>query len=266
VFFYNVGQRMGIGRISKYAKLLGLGARTGIDLPSEDAGLVPSEEWVQRVFHRKWYPGETISVSIGQGAVTVTPLQLAYMVGGLASEGDFKQPHLLKDAQTVGEKHVELSEDTIEQVTMGMYGVVNEGGTAGAVKLQGIEFCGKTGTAQTIGADAKARYGKGEKKFKDNAWFVGYAPRRNPEIAVSVLVEEGGHGGVAGAPIARDIIKAYYDKKNKKNQGQITAENQGYNLKKGEEKQTAEASKAILKPEEAVAGLPTSEKKKVSAE
>jgi penicillin-binding protein 2 len=266
VFFYNVGQRMGIGRISKYAKLLGLGARTGIDLPSEDAGLVPSEEWVQRVFHRKWYPGETISVSIGQGAVTVTPLQLAYMVGGLASEGDFKQPHLLKDAQTVGEKHVELSEDTIEQVTMGMYGVVNEGGTAGAVKLQGIEFCGKTGTAQTIGADAKARYGKGEKKFKDNAWFVGYAPRRNPEIAVSVLVEEGGHGGVAGAPIARDIIKAYYDKKNKKNQGQITAENQRYNLKKGEEKQTAEASKAILKPEEAVAVLPTSEKKKVSAE
>ncbi|HXP23369.1 MAG TPA: penicillin-binding protein 2 [Candidatus Sulfotelmatobacter sp.] len=266
VFFYNVGQRMGIDRISKYAKLLGLGARTGVDLPSEDTGLVPSEEWVQRVFHRKWYPGETISVSIGQGAVTVTPMQLAYMAGGLASGGDYKQPHLLKDAQTVGEKHVELSEDSVEQVTMGLYGVVNEGGTAGAVRLQGIEFCGKTGTAQTIGADAKARYGKGEKKFKDNAWFVGFAPRRNPEIAVSVLVEEGGHGGVAGAPIARDIIRAYYDKKNKKNQGQITAENQRYNLKNGDEKQTAEASKAILKPEEAVAVLPTSEKKKASAE
>lgn len=262
VFFYNVGQRMGIDRISKYAKMLGLGARTGIDLPSEEPGLVPSEEWVQRVFHRKWYPGETISVSIGQGAVTVTPLQLAYMVGGLASGGDFKQPHLLKDAQNVNEKRVNLDEDTVEQVTMGMYGVVNEGGTAGAVKLQGIEFCGKTGTAQTIGADAKARYGKGEKKFKDNAWFVGYAPRRDPEIVVSVLVEEGGHGGVAGAPIARDIIKAYYDKKNKKNQGQITAENQRYDLKKSEEKQTAEVSKAIIKPEEAAAVLPAVEKKK----
>ena len=261
VFFYNVGQRMGIDRISKYARMLGLGAKTGIDLPSEETGLVPSEEWVQRVFHRKWYPGETISVSIGQGAVTVTPLQLAYMVSGLASGGDYKQPHLLKDAQNVSEKRVELSENTIEQVTMGMYGVVNEGGTAGAVKLQGIEFCGKTGTAQTIGADAKVRYGKGEKKFKDNAWFVGYAPRRDPEIVVSVLVEEGGHGGVAGAPIARDIIKAYYDKKNKKSQGQITAENKGYDLKKGEAKQAIEASKAALKSEEAAVVMPTGEKK-----
>src|SRR5271166_1854951 len=101
VFFYNVGQRLGIDRISKYAKLLGLGAKTGIDLPSEEAGLVPSEEWVQRVYHRKWYPGETISVSIGQGAVTVTPLQLARMIGGVASGGEFKQPHLLKDAQAI---------------------------------------------------------------------------------------------------------------------------------------------------------------------
>jgi len=266
VFFYNVGQRMGIERIAKYAKLLGLGAKTGIDLPSEETGLVPSEEWVERVFHRKWYPGETISVSIGQGAVTVTPLQLAYMVGGLASGGEFKQPHLLKDVQNVGERRVELSEGTIEQVTMGMYGVVNEGGTAGAVKLQGIEFCGKTGTAQTIGADAKAKYGKGDKKFKDNAWFVGYAPRRNPEIVVSVLVEEGGHGGVAGAPIARDIIKAYYDKKNKKTQGQITAENKGYDLKKDEARQVAELSKSVSKAEEAAVVLPTSPKRKATEE
>ncbi len=106
VFFYNVGMRMGIDRISKYAKMLGLGSRTGIDLPSEEPGLVPSEEWVQRVFHHKWYPGSTISVSIGQGAVTATPLQLAYMVGGVANAGVFKQPHLLKDAQNVGEVNV----------------------------------------------------------------------------------------------------------------------------------------------------------------
>ena len=266
VFFYNVGQRMGIERISRYAKMLGLGAKTGIDLPSEETGLVPSEEWVERVYHRKWYPGETISVSIGQGAVTVTPLQLAYMVGGLASGGDFKQPHLLKDAQNVGEKHVTLSEDTVEQVTQGLYGVVNEGGTAGASRLEGIEFCGKTGTAQTIGADAKARFGKGEAKFKDNAWFVGYAPRRNPEISIAVLIEEGGHGGVVGAPIARDIIKAYYDKKNKKNQGQLTVDNKRYDLGKGEEKPAAAEPKFVKKPEENAKVVAVSTKKKAATE
>ena len=266
VFFYNVGQRMGIDRISTYAKMLGLGAKTGVDLPSEDAGLVPSEEWVQRVFHHKWFPGETISVSIGQGALMVTPMQLAYMVGGIASGGVFKQPHFLKDAPNVTEKRVALAEDTVEQVTQGLYGVVNEGGTAGAVKLEGIEFCGKTGTAQTIGADAKARFGKGEKKFKDNAWFVGFAPRRDPEIVVSVLVEEGGHGGVVGAPIARDIIKAYYDKKAKKNQGQLTAENGRPEINKGSEKPPGAAPKVVSKPEETAVVVPASAKSKAQPE
>ncbi|MGB2678222.1 MAG: penicillin-binding protein 2 [Candidatus Acidiferrum sp.] len=262
VFFYNVGQRMGIDRISKHAKLLGLGSKTGIDLPSEEPGLVPSEEWVQRVYHRKWYPGETISVSIGQGAVTVTPLQLAYMIGGIASGGDFKQPHLLKDAPNVGEKHVQLDEDTVEQVTQGMYGVVNEGGTAGAVKLQGIEFCGKTGTAQVIGGEAKGRYTKGEKKFKDNAWFVGYAPRRNPEIVVSVLVEEGGHGNLASAPVARDIIKAYYDKKAKKGQGQYTVDYQKHEFGNGSRQEVAENPKAVSKAEQSAAVVPGDPAKK----
>jgi penicillin-binding protein 2 len=182
VFFYNIGMRMGIDRISKYAKMLGFGAKTGIDLPSEEPGLVPSEEWVQRVFHRKWYPGETISVSIGQGAVIVTPIQVASMIGGLASGGDFKQPHLLKDLQNVGDRRVSISDSTVEKVTQGMYGVVNEGGgTAAAIKLQGIEFCGKSGTAQVIGENAKTRFGKGEKKFNNNAWFVGYAPAAIPK-------------------------------------------------------------------------------------
>jgi len=266
VFFYNVGQRMGIDRISTYAKMLGLGAKTGVDLPSEDAGLVPSEEWVERVFHHKWYPGETISVSIGQGALMVTPMQLAYMVGGIASGGVFKQPHFLKDAPNVTEKRVALAEDTVEQVTQGLYGVVNEGGTAGAVKLEGIEFCGKTGTAQTIGADAKARFGKGEKKFKDNAWFVGFAPRRDPEIVVSVLVEEGGHGGVVGAPIARDIIKAYYDKKAKKNQGQLTAEDGRPEINKGREKSPGVAPKVVSKPEETAVVVPASAQRKAQPE
>jgi penicillin-binding protein 2 len=274
VFFYNVGQRLGIDRISKYAKMLGLGSKTGIDLPSEEAGLVPSEEWAERVYHRKWYPGETISVSIGQGAVTATPLQLAYMIGGVASGGDFKRPHFLKDAQVMStevpaagsgpgdsgaakvsgprEMHVDLAEDTVEKVTQGMYGVVNEGGTGGAVKLEGIEFCGKSGTAQTIGADAKTRYGKGDKKFKDNAWFVGYAPRRNPEIVVSVLVEEGGHGALASGPIARDIIKGYYDKKAKKTNGNYTVDYQRYDMDGGKTEQASD-SKGAARPQVAVA-------------
>jgi penicillin-binding protein 2 len=262
VFFYNVGMRMGIDRIATYAKKLGLGAKTGIDLPSEEPGLVPSEEWVQRVFHHKWYPGSTISVAIGQGAVTVTPLQLAYMVGGVASGGVFKQPHLLKDAAHVGEMDVELAEDTVEQVTQGMYGVINEGGTGGAIKLQGVEFCGKSGSAQVMSNMERSRLGKGLSQNKDNAWFVGYAPRRNPEIVVSVLVEGGEHGAGASGPIVRDIVKAYYDKKNKKTPGQVTTEIQKNKPKIDESGPGTGAPKVAVKPEETAEVLPASEKKK----
>jgi penicillin-binding protein 2 len=224
VFFYNLGVRLGIDRISYYATKFGLGRRTGIDLPSEEPGLMPSEDWVQRVFHRKWYPGETVSVAVGQGAVITTPLQLARLIGGIASGGVFMQPHMLKDAPNVNEEKFPLSDSTVEKITEDMYGVVNKGGTGAALKLQDIEFSGKSGTAQVIGYATRDRFGK-QKKFLDNAWFVGYAPRRNPEIVVSVLVQESGkHGGEAAGPVVRDIIKAYYDKKNKKTQGQFTAD------------------------------------------
>jgi len=223
IFFYTLGMRLGIDRISYYATKFGLGRKTGIDLPSEEPGLMPSEDWVQRVFHRKWYPGETVSVAVGQGAVITTPLQLARMIGGIASGGIFMQPHMLKDAQNVSEEKFPLSDTTVEKITDDMYGVINNGGTGAALKLQGIEFSGKSGTAQVIGYSTRDRVGK-QKKFLDNAWFVGYAPRRNPEIVVSVLVQESGkHGGEAAGPVVKDIIKAYYDKKNKK-QGEYTAE------------------------------------------
>jgi penicillin-binding protein 2 len=137
-----------------------------------------------------------------------------------------------------------------------MYGVVNEGGgTAAAIKLQGIEFCGKSGTAQVIGENAKTRFGKGEKKFNNTAWFVGYAPRRDPEIVVAVLVEEGGHGASASGPIVRDIIKAYYDKKAKKGQGQTTVELKRYDLDGDSGEHVAERSKPAAKPEQAVAAV-----------
>ena len=190
IFFYNVGMKLGIDRIAYYATHLGLGHRTGIDLPSEEPGLVPSEEWVERVFHRKWYAGETISVAIGQGAVTATPLQLARSIGGIASGGVFMQPHLIKDAANVGEVKFPLSESTVEKVTDGMYGVVNEGGgTAGALKLDGNRIFGQDLEPRRSSTTTRAsRLGK-QKKFKDNAWFVGYAPRRDPEIVVAVLVQ-----------------------------------------------------------------------------
>ena len=189
---------------------------------------MPSEQWVERVFHRKWYAGETISVSTGQGAVTTTPLQLARLIGGIASGGVFKQPHLMKDAQNVGDERVAISESTVEKVTDAMYGVVNEsGGTGTQLKLAGVELSGKSGTAQVIGYNTRNRLGK-QKKFEDNAWFVGYAPKRNPEIVVAVLVQESGqHGGEAAGPVARDIVKAYYDKKNRKTLGTVTATDHG---------------------------------------
>ncbi|HWY27583.1 MAG TPA: penicillin-binding protein 2 [Candidatus Angelobacter sp.] len=223
IFFYNVGKQLGIDRISSYATSLGLGRRTGIDLPSEEPGLIPSEEWAERVYHRKWYAGETISVAVGQGAVTTTPLQLARMIAAVASGGTLVQPHLLKSFPNPRIDHFNISDDTVEKITQGMYGVVNEGGTAAGAKLQNIEFCGKSGSAQVIGYDVRNRLGK-QKDFKDNAWFVGYAPRRNPEIVVAVLVQSGEHGGAVAGPIARDIVKLYYDKKNARSQQQATTQ------------------------------------------
>ena len=257
VFFYTVGMKVGIDRLSYYGDKLGIGHKTGIDLPSEEPGLMPSEGWVERVFHRKWYAGETISVAIGQGAITTTPVQLARLIGGIASGGVFKQPHLLKDAQNVGEERFPLSEHTIERITDGMYGVINEpGGTGGQLKLAGIELSGKSGTAQVIGYGTRAKLAK-QRKFEDNAWFVGYAPKRNPEICVAVLVEESGqHGGEAAGPVVRDIVKAYYDKKNKKTQGQVTAENKRPDSRKDSVPRTASAPRAALKTEESAAVVP----------
>jgi penicillin-binding protein 2 len=257
VFFYNVGMRLGIDRLSYYAIKLGIGRKTGIDLPSEEQGLMPTQEWVERTFHRKWYAGEVISVATGQGAVTTTPLQLARLIGGIASGGVFKQPHLLKDAQKVGEERFSISESTIEKVTDAMYGVVNEpGGTGGHLKLAGIELSGKSGTAQVIGYDKMNLVKKGS-QYADNAWFVGYAPKRNPEICVAVLVQESGqHGGEAAGPVVKDIVKAYYDKKAKKTQGTLTADDKRYDVDHSSAA-TAAIQPPAVKPASASAAVPT---------
>jgi penicillin-binding protein 2 len=223
VYFYNVGKLLGIDRIDYYATGLGLGHRTGIDLPGEESGLMPSEEWVQRVFHHKWYAGETISVAIGQGAVTVTPMQMARAIAAVASGGLLVQPHLLKGLNAPKVDHFPLSEETVEKVTQGMYGVVNEGGGTGAsLKLANIELCGKSGTAQLMSFEAGSRLGKNN---KNDGWFVGYAPRRNPEIVVAAVVQDTAqHGGTAAGPVVRDIVKAFYDKKTSRPQQQASAD------------------------------------------
>ena len=257
VFFYNVGMRLGIDRLAYYAMKLGVGRRTGIDLPSEEPGLMPTQEWVERTFHRKWYAGEVISVATGQGAVTTTPVQLARMIGGIASGGVFMQPHMLKDAPNVGKETFHISEPTIEKVTDAMYGVINEpGGTGGQLKLTGIELSGKSGTAQVIGYNKMNLVKKGS-QFADNAWFVGYAPKRDPEICVAVLVQESGeHGGEAAGPVVRDIVKAYYDKKTKKTPGQLTAEGKGYDLNHSAAA-TASLQPAAAKSSQASVATPT---------
>jgi penicillin-binding protein 2 len=218
VFFYSLGQRLGIDRISYYAQAVGLGKRTGIDLPGEETGLVPSEEWKEKTFHQKWYPGETISVAIGQGAVTTTPLQIAEVIGGIALGGVFKQPHLLKTSAPAPEYRFPISAETVDKITLAMEDVMGPGGTGYALRLTGVEVCGKSGTAQAIGAQGLQRISN-RSEYRDDAWFVGFAPRQNPEIVVAVLVDNAGqHGGTAAGPVVRDIIKTYFDKK----QGHLT--------------------------------------------
>lgn len=214
VYFYEVGKRLGIERIERYARLVGLGSATGVDLPGEEGGLVPSREWKQRVRKERWYEGETISVAIGQGPLLVTPLQLAYAVGGIASDGVFARPRLLFDPDREPEtRRAGLRPETVKAIRVALAGVVNENGTGQAARLPNVEVGGKTGTAQLVSLDTRRKLqGKPNRLLIDNAWFVGLAPARDPEIVVAVLLEHGEHGASA-APLARDVIRAFYDKR-----------------------------------------------------
>jgi penicillin-binding protein 2 len=217
VYFFTLGKMLGVDKIAYYAKHLGLGSRTGVDLPGEEPGLVPTPSWVERIFKHKWYAGETISMAIGQGALAVTPLQLAHMIGGVVSGGVFYRPHLVLikqlDALGVDPAPVklaafQLAPATVQAVSQGMWGVVNQGGTGVGARVPGIEIAGKTGTAQVVSASFRRAGQKGN--FKANAWFVGYAPASDPKIVVAVLVMHGAESSVA-APIASQVIKAYYE-------------------------------------------------------
>ena len=227
-FYYTLANRLGIDTIARYGNEVGIGVKTGVDLPDEAAGVMPSEAWKMKTQHDKWYAGETISVGIGQGAIEVTPLQLARALGGIASGGVLRRPHVVFDDELTpdqleavqssfpgsGEKTIPLTTDNWQIITDDLANVVGPGGTGAAVRLEGIDFAGKTGTAQVVNHRAGAKdLGKGAERA--NAWFVGMTPRRNPDIVVAVLVEHGGWGAEAAAPIAAQLINAFVNKQRK---------------------------------------------------
>ncbi len=218
VYFYRIGYRMGIKTIAAYAKQFGLGARTGIDLPAEKTGLIPSSEWKRQTRGEPWYAGETISVSIGQGYVTVTPLQMAKMIAMIANNGIPVQPHVVRGVREREGGWIEkwtppqasslaLPSHQLEAIQSALAAVVTEG-TAQQARSSMVRIAGKTGTAQVVSLRQEAEE-ETPKQFRDHAWFVAYAPFENPSIAVTVLLEHMGHGGSAAAPLAKELIEAY---------------------------------------------------------
>jgi penicillin-binding protein 2 len=226
-FYYTLANRLGIDTIAKYATSLGISQKTGIDLPDEVSGTMPSTAWKLKTQHEKWYAGEVISVGIGQGAVTATPIQIARALGGVASGGVMHRPQVILPGQVSdqvlqaihenfpgsGEKTIPLNPANWQTITDGMAAVTLTG-TAAAAHLEGIDFAGKTGTAQVMGHDALARSGGGHKTVP-NAWFVGMAPRRNPDIVVAVLWENGNWGNNS-AKLGAQVINAFVEKQRKR--------------------------------------------------
>jgi penicillin-binding protein 2 len=207
VFFYEVGKRLGIDRIYAYATGLGFGKKTGIELGNERLGLIPNTEWKLEKKKLPWFLGETFNAAIGQGYVGVTPIQLAEMTSTVANGGILYKPTLIKGAKPIIYGKAKINPENLENVKKGLFGVVNEpSGTGWASRSSLTSIAGKTGTAQVV-SSKKGRYYS--EAFRDHAWFVAFAPVEKPEIALSVLVEHGGHGGTTAAPIAKTAIEAY---------------------------------------------------------
>jgi penicillin-binding protein 2 len=225
-YYYQLGDKLGIDRIARYATEFGYGQKTGIDLPGEQAGLMPSAAWKVKNYHNRWYPDETLDVSIGQGAVEATPLQLARIIGGIASGGNMVRPHVVFPDQLTpefrkgliesfpgsGEAHLPIDVANWDTITDGMYDVTQPAyfHTAGSAHLEGIDFGGKTGTAQVMSHQALDKTTKG--RITDpNVWFVGVTPRRNPELVIAVLWQNG-NKSFYPARIGAKIVSAYVEK------------------------------------------------------
>ena len=208
VYFYEAGKRLGIDKIYDYAVSLGLGKKTGIELGEERQGLIPNTKWKFENKKLPWFLGETFNAAIGQGYISVTPIQLAVMISTIANGGNLYKPTLIKDTKPILLGKVSIRPDTLNIVKSSLSGVVNEpAGTGWAAKSQLINIGGKTGTAQVVAIKKGSQYLS--EKFRDHAWFVAFAPVEKPEIALAVLVEHGGHGGVTAAPIAKRAIEEY---------------------------------------------------------
>jgi penicillin-binding protein 2 len=227
-FYYTLAARLGIDTIARYGSEVGIGQKTGIDLPDEAAGIMPSEPWKLKTQHQPWYAGEVVSVGIGQGALEVAPLQLARALGGIASGGVLVRPHVLMPGQVSteeqsailstypgsGAKTIPMTPENWQLITDDMANVVGPIGTAAAAHLEGVDFAGKTGTAQVMSHAALARTNKGH-ETEPNAWFVGMAPRRNPDIVVAVLWEHGNWGNNS-AKLAAQVVDAFVNKQRAK--------------------------------------------------
>jgi penicillin-binding protein 2 len=226
VYFYTIANMIGVDKINKWATALGMGVLSGIDLPNEVQGIVPSTEWKRQKMHEKWYAGETISVGIGQGQVTTTPISMAVYMATLSNGGTRVTPHLLRAVDDGDEwkpapvpapqSKVTIDPEKLQAIKDGMWMAVNEpGGTGGAAKIPGHDVSGKTGTAQVISNQGKAAAGKTERDLRDNGWFVFFAPRDNPQIAGVVFLEHGVHGGNA-ALVVHHILDTFFAKKDGK--------------------------------------------------
>lgn len=224
VYFYTVGNMLGVDKIHEYAARLGLVGKTGIDLPGEASSLVPSTAWKLKTTGERWYPGETISVAIGQGAVSVTPIAMATMISAVANGGTVVTPHLLKAVDN-GEgwqpvpapaprSVFPIRPDVLGPVRDGLWLVVNgDQGTASRARIAGRDVVGKTGTAQLISNQGRTEVaGHTTEDLRDNGWFVFFAPKDNPQIAGVVFAEHGLHGGSAAAPIAKFVLETYFAK------------------------------------------------------
>ncbi len=228
IFFYKVSQKLGIDNIAKYAMMLGLGRKTGINLAHEAAGLIPTEEWKRSRYGQEWSPGGTLSCAIGDSYVVTTPLQLANAYAAIATGGVLWKPylvkyiespdgHILKEFQSEPLGKVTISQKTLALVHKGLYQVVNDPhGTSYGAHIPGIDVAGKTGSTQVIGLSAvKLRSTKCENmpfNLRDNGLFAAFAPPDDPSIAVAVITEHSCHGATRAAPVALAVIKAYLQK------------------------------------------------------
>lgn len=209
IYFYTLGQKLGVDRIAAYARRFGLGSETGFDIPGERSGLVPDEAWSLATRKTPWYPGETISLAIGQGPLLVTPLQVAEAMAVVANGGFRVTPHVVRREPSPSTP-TRLDPEVLALVRRGLWAVVNDGGTGAGVRLEGIEIAGKTGTAQVVAQQTWTRSEDLAEAERDHAWFASFAPVGAPELVVVSFVEHGGHGSQAAAPLAKRLYEIHF--------------------------------------------------------